>query len=95
MKARQMRRQARRMSRNGIQPMMLITSDDQLPDMIGVLIGRWLWRYAPNSPPSTPPTTPHSPAGSYTGRILDGGLAFSRPRWSAQPCSYTSVPDSV
>jgi S-DNA-T family DNA segregation ATPase FtsK/SpoIIIE len=45
MKARQMRRQARRMSRNGIQPMMLITSDDQLPDMVGVLIARWLWRY--------------------------------------------------
>jgi hypothetical protein len=45
MKARQMRRQARKMSRNGVQPMMLITSDDQLPDMIGVLIGRWLWRY--------------------------------------------------
>jgi hypothetical protein len=45
MKARQMRRQARKMSRQGVQPMMLITSDDQLPDMIGVLIGRWLWRY--------------------------------------------------
>lgn len=45
MKARQMRRQARKMSRNGVQPMMLITSGDQLPDMIGVLIGRWLWRY--------------------------------------------------
>jgi hypothetical protein len=45
MKARQMRRQARKMSRHGVQPMMLITSDDQLPDMIGVLIGRWLWRY--------------------------------------------------
>jgi hypothetical protein len=45
MRARQMRRQARKMSRQGVQPMMLITSDDQLPDMIGVLIGRWLWRY--------------------------------------------------
>lgn len=45
MKARQMRRHARKMSGNGIQPMMLITSGDQLPDMIGVLIGRWLWRY--------------------------------------------------
>jgi hypothetical protein len=45
MKARQMRRQARKMSRQGVQPMMLITSNDQLPDMIGILIGRWLWRY--------------------------------------------------
>ncbi len=45
MKARQMRRQARKMSRHGVQPMVLITSEDQLPDMIGVLIGRWLWRY--------------------------------------------------
>jgi hypothetical protein len=45
MKARQMRRQARKLSRQGVQPMMLISSDDRLPDMIGVVIGRWLWRY--------------------------------------------------
>jgi hypothetical protein len=40
-----MRRQARKLSRQGVQPMMLISSDDQLPDLIGVVIGRWLWRY--------------------------------------------------
>src|SRR5690242_7158492 len=45
MSARQMRRQARKLSRQGVQPMMVISSDDQLPDMIGVVIGRWLWRY--------------------------------------------------
>jgi S-DNA-T family DNA segregation ATPase FtsK/SpoIIIE len=33
------------MRRQGVQPMMIIHSDDQLPDVIGVLIGRWLWRY--------------------------------------------------
>ncbi|GAB3979226.1 hypothetical protein GCM10029978_074040 [Actinoallomurus acanthiterrae] len=45
MRNRQLRRHARKMSRHGIQPMMVINSDDQLPDMIGVLIARWLWRY--------------------------------------------------
>ncbi|MEV5751681.1 FtsK/SpoIIIE domain-containing protein [Actinoallomurus sp. NPDC052308] len=45
MSTRQLRRQARKMSRHGIQPMMVINSDSQVPDMIGVLIARWVWRY--------------------------------------------------
>jgi S-DNA-T family DNA segregation ATPase FtsK/SpoIIIE len=44
-RTRQIRRQARTMRRHGLQPMVLIHSDDPMPDILGVLIGRWLWRY--------------------------------------------------
>jgi S-DNA-T family DNA segregation ATPase FtsK/SpoIIIE len=40
-----MRRQARRIRRGGMQPMMLITGNDQLPETAMVLILRWVWRY--------------------------------------------------
>jgi FtsK/SpoIIIE family len=42
---RRMRRQARRIRRGGMQPMMLLTGSDQLPELAIVLIFRWLWRY--------------------------------------------------
>src|ERR1017187_3306100 len=42
---RQMRRHARKMRRYGLQPMVVINSADPLPDLIIVLLGRWLWRY--------------------------------------------------
>jgi FtsK/SpoIIIE family len=42
---RRMRRQARRIRRGGMQPMMLITGNDQLPETAMVLILRWVWRY--------------------------------------------------
>jgi hypothetical protein len=41
----QMRRHARRMRRYGLQPMMVITGQDQLPETIGVLFLRWAGRY--------------------------------------------------
>jgi hypothetical protein len=41
----QIRRQARKMRRYGIQPMAVIDSGDHLPDIAAVLIARWLWRY--------------------------------------------------
>jgi hypothetical protein len=44
-KPRQMRRHARRMRRYGLQPMVVINDAGQLPDLVIVLIGRWLWRY--------------------------------------------------
>ncbi|GAA4096542.1 hypothetical protein GCM10022214_70290 [Actinomadura miaoliensis] len=40
-----MRRHAQKMRRNGLQPMVVINSDDPLPDVAAVLIGRALWRY--------------------------------------------------
>ena len=39
------RRQARRMRRYGMQPMVVINSGDALPDLIIVTLCRWLWRY--------------------------------------------------
>lgn len=50
---RQMRRHARRMRRYGLQPMMLISSGDQLPEIAAVLIFRWLWRYRSELAPVT------------------------------------------
>jgi S-DNA-T family DNA segregation ATPase FtsK/SpoIIIE len=40
-----MRRHARKMRRQGLQPMIVINQDDRLPDLAAVLIGRMLWRY--------------------------------------------------
>jgi FtsK/SpoIIIE family len=42
---RQIRRQARKLSRSGIQPMMMLSSGDQLPETAAVVIFRWAWRY--------------------------------------------------
>jgi FtsK/SpoIIIE family len=41
----QIRRHARKMRRYGIQPMTVISSSDNFPDIAAVLIGRWVWRY--------------------------------------------------
>jgi hypothetical protein len=40
-----MRRQARRIRRGGMQPMMLLTGHDQFPEPAIVLVFRWVWRY--------------------------------------------------
>ena len=42
---RRMRRQARRIRRGGMQPMMVINSDDQLPESAVVVLLRYAWRY--------------------------------------------------
>ena len=42
---RRMRRQASRIHRSGVQPMMLISSGDQFPEPAGVVILRLAWRY--------------------------------------------------
>ena len=42
---RRMLRQARRVHRSGVQPMMLISSGDQFPEPAGVVILRLAWRY--------------------------------------------------
>lgn len=41
----QFRRQARRLRRDGFQPMMVFSHGDQLPETAAVAIGRTLWRY--------------------------------------------------
>ncbi|GAA2415661.1 plasmid transfer protein TraB [Actinomadura vinacea] len=40
-----MRRHARKMRRNGLQPMVVINGDEQLPELAGIVLGRMLWRY--------------------------------------------------
>ncbi|GAA0245254.1 hypothetical protein GCM10009527_047400 [Actinomadura nitritigenes] len=40
-----MRRNARRMRRYGLQPMVVMNSGDQLPEAAAVVFARWLWRY--------------------------------------------------
>jgi hypothetical protein len=40
-----MRRQARRMRRYGMQPMIVMNSGDDFPDIAMVIIARWTWRY--------------------------------------------------
>jgi FtsK/SpoIIIE family len=42
---RQMRRHARKMRRYGLEPMVVINSGDPLPDLVIMLVARWLWRY--------------------------------------------------
>jgi hypothetical protein len=42
---RRIRRQARRMRRYGMQPMVVINSGDPLPDLVIATLGRWVWRY--------------------------------------------------
>jgi FtsK/SpoIIIE family len=41
----QMRRQARRMRRYGMQPMIVMNTGDGLPELVIVVIARWAWRY--------------------------------------------------
>jgi FtsK/SpoIIIE family len=44
-RTRQMRRHARKMRGYGLQPMVIIDKDDQLPDLAAMVIARALWRY--------------------------------------------------
>jgi S-DNA-T family DNA segregation ATPase FtsK/SpoIIIE len=40
-----MRRHARRIRRSGMQPMMLLTGNDQFPESVFAVLVRWAWRY--------------------------------------------------
>jgi hypothetical protein len=42
---RQLRRHARKLRRDGFQPMMVVNPGDPLPQTAATEIGRWLWRY--------------------------------------------------
>src|ERR1039457_2113053 len=52
-KPRQMRRHTRKMRRYGLEPMVVINSGDALPDLVIVLMARWLWRYRSELAPLT------------------------------------------
>ena len=47
--SRQLRRQARKMHRSGIQPMMFVGSGDQWPEDTGAVLLRIAWRYRSES----------------------------------------------
>jgi hypothetical protein len=51
---RHLRRHARRIRRSGLQPMMLITSNDQFPDVAIVVLARWIGRYKSELAPLVP-----------------------------------------
>jgi len=42
---RQIRRQARKLSRYGVQPMMVLSGSDEFPETAVIVIFRWAWRY--------------------------------------------------
>jgi hypothetical protein len=44
-RAYQIRHQARRMRRYGMQPMVVMNTEDGFPDLAIVIIARWAWRY--------------------------------------------------
>src|SRR5207248_211709 len=69
---RRMRRQAHRVHRSGMQPMMLISSGDQFPEPAGVVILRLAWRYRSELAPSY-----------LVGMIVGAGwwLHAARPHW--------------
>jgi len=81
-----MRRQARRIRRSGMQPMMVINSGDQLPETIGVLLLRWAWRYRSELAPVY-----------LTVLILSVSwwLHAGRPQWWAYVLTIDAVATSV
>lgn len=67
---RRMRRQARRIRRGGMQPMMLLTGNDQLSEPALVLVFRWVaWVRTGEPSASTPP--PDDLANRCELRVLD------------------------
>jgi FtsK/SpoIIIE family len=69
---RRMRRHAQRMRRHGLQPMILINSGDPLPDLIIVIICRWIWRYRSELAP---------PAVAALAALVALALHVGGPHW--------------
>ena len=78
----QMRRQSRRARRAGMQPMLVIGSDGQLPAPVGVILARLAWRYRSEL---TPVVT--------AGAVLGAGwwLHAVRPHWWAYLLGLSAV----
>ncbi|MEU8340275.1 FtsK/SpoIIIE domain-containing protein [Spirillospora sp. NPDC048832] len=71
-RTRQMRRHARKMRRNGLQPIVIIDRDDQFPDVAVVLVARALWRYRSEM----------APVYVVTSLVLSAvALHHTRPDW--------------
>jgi hypothetical protein len=83
---RRMRGQARRIRRAGMQPMMFVSSGDELPETVGVLLLRSAWRYRSELAPL------------YLAALILGGswwLHVARPHWWAFIVTITAVATSV
>jgi FtsK/SpoIIIE family len=72
----QLRRQARRVRRYGIQPMIIMGDGERLPATTAVVIGRFLWRYRSELGP-----------GAFAALLFATGLALhaTRPGWWPWP----------
>jgi predicted DNA-binding transcriptional regulator AlpA len=79
---RRMRRQARRMRRYGMQPMVVINSGDPLPDLLIMTIGRWLWRYRSELTP---------PAVATLATSVGWMLHVARPHWWPAVAAVTAA----
>lgn len=77
---RRMRRQARRMRRYGLQPMVVMNSGDALPDLLIVIVTRWLWRYRSELAPLTL---------AATAMIAAWILHTTHPHWWPVPATAT------
>jgi len=77
-----MRRHARRMRRYGLQPMIVMSSDDQLPEVAAVLIAHWAWRYRSELAPFTT---------AATMMLAAWALHATRPHWWLTIAALTAV----
>ncbi|MEV5574456.1 FtsK/SpoIIIE domain-containing protein [Spirillospora sp. NPDC052269] len=68
----QMRRHARKMRRNGLQPMVVIDANDRLPDLVAVVFARAVWRYRSELAP---------PALAFTLFFVGASLHVTHPAW--------------
>ncbi|MCP2338601.1 cell division protein FtsK [Actinomadura rupiterrae] len=68
----QMRRHARKMRRNGLQPMVVIDANDRLPDLVAVVIARGVWRYRSELAP---------PALALTLFVVGASLHVAHSAW--------------
>jgi FtsK/SpoIIIE family len=78
----QMRRHARRMRRYGLQPMIVMSPGDRLPDLVVVVLARWAWRY-------------RSELAPFTVAVADATAAWAlhatRPHWWAYIAAATTA----
>jgi antitoxin (DNA-binding transcriptional repressor) of toxin-antitoxin stability system len=77
---RRMRRHARRMRRYGLQPMVVMNSGDPLPDLLIVIVTRWLWRYRSELAPLTL---------AATAMVAAWILHTTHPHWWPVPATAT------
>lgn len=82
----QMRRHARRMRRYGLQPMIVMSPGDRLPDLVVVVLARWAWRYRSELAPLT-----MAVADFATAWILDA----TRPHWWPYIVAATTAATAV